>query len=170
MAFGCCKMERGIEATECWILGKTGVAFQKHLRLHQVAVPRRRHQPLAGGRTPEWISHLSTNTQRFTKLTWKVQPTCVVLCLLLCSCFFLVLAFVLSQHPNQQKINKWTYTVCNQYACFQTLPSLPLYFSFTLLDPQPPLFSFFSLIKLIQFNSSSLTNLKFINKGLINFI
>lgn len=59
MALGSCKMKRGIEATKSWVLGKTRVAFQKHLGLHQIAVPRRRHQPLAGSWAPKWISHLS---------------------------------------------------------------------------------------------------------------
>ena len=57
MALGSCKMKRGIETPESWVLCKTRVAFQKHLRLNQIAVPRRRHQPLAGSRTPKWIPH-----------------------------------------------------------------------------------------------------------------
>ncbi|KAJ1391078.1 hypothetical protein SESBI_37003, partial [Sesbania bispinosa] len=57
-------MERGIEATKSGVLCKTRVAVEKHLGFDEVAVPRRRHQPLAGGRTSKRIPHLSKAKQR----------------------------------------------------------------------------------------------------------
>ena len=43
MAFGSSEMERGIETTEGGILGETRITIQKHLRLNQIAVSRRRY-------------------------------------------------------------------------------------------------------------------------------
>lgn len=57
MAFRGGKVERGVEAAEGGVAGEARVEFEQHLRLNQIAIPRRRHQPLTRRRAPERVPH-----------------------------------------------------------------------------------------------------------------
>lgn len=60
MAFGGGEVERGVEPAEGGVAGEARVELEQHLRLNQIAIPRRRHQPLPRRRAPERVSHSST--------------------------------------------------------------------------------------------------------------
>lgn len=57
VALGGGEVEWGVEATKSGVLSEAGVKLQQHPGLHQIAVPGRRDQPLAGGRAAQRVPH-----------------------------------------------------------------------------------------------------------------